>query len=73
MIPSSYRSFFWGASSQDGDCNVELGLQCAGAIAKCFDQCKAFVQNPSACFDCLGSNVGTCCPCLQAAFPGLQC
>lgn len=74
MIPSSYRSFFWGASSQDSDCNLELGLQCAGALAQCFPQCKEFKSNPDACFSCLGGSVATCCPCLKKAFgPNFPC
>ncbi len=53
---------------------LELGLQCAGALAQCFPQCKEFKSNPDACFSCLGGSVATCCPCLKKAFgPNFPC
>merc|ERR1711974_366550 len=62
------------AAPQDSDCNLELGLQCAGALAQCFPQCKEFKSNPDACFSCLGGSVATCCPCFKKAFgPNFPC
>lgn len=74
-VPSQLNPFcVFGQSSQSGDCNVELGLQCAGALAQCFPACKHFKSDAESCLSCLGDSVSTCCPCLKKAFgPDFPC
>merc|ERR1712054_545854 len=49
-------------SSPDAECNIATGLKCAAAVKPCLAQCKTGAK---ACIECLGGDIGTCCPCLE--------
>jgi len=53
-----------------GECDIPTALKCAEAVEPCISECK---QGIADCAKCLGSDYGTCCPCIKKVIKDLPC